>query len=202
MHFVILSGSQRDKSQSIKISKWLAKVLDESDATTDIISMADNPLPFWDDSAWDKDSELAAHAKPYQERMAKADGVILVAPEWHGMVPGALKNFLLYVGSAQTAHKPCLLVGVSTSTGGAYPIAELRVSGYKNNRMVYIPDHLIVRNAENVMNDHDMSAEDGEDIYIKKRALYSLNVLRTYTQALRDMREKHDLFDPAYPFGM
>ena len=139
---------------------------------------------------------------PHLAKIKKSDGIIIVAPEWGGMVPGGLKNFLLYVTSQHAAHKPCLLVGVSASKGGAYPIAELRMSGYKNNRMVYIPDHLIVRNVESVMNSSTPEKDNAEDAYIQKRAHYSLEVLEAYTYALRTMREGHVLLNKEYPFGM
>ncbi|MBI1301292.1 MAG: NADPH-dependent oxidoreductase [Alphaproteobacteria bacterium] len=204
MRFVAISGSHREKSQSIKVTKWLAAALaDRKDAIdTDIIDLGGNSYPLWDQSAWSAESNLAQKMKPELEKITKADAVILVAPEWGGMVPGALKNFLLYVSSAHAAHKPCLLVGVSAGRGGSYPIAELRMSGYKNNRLVFIPDHLIVTNAENVMNDPILTEGSDDDQYIKKRAHYSLEVLVAYAKALKDMRESTDLTRKEYPFGM
>jgi NAD(P)H-dependent FMN reductase len=204
MHYVIISGSTRENSQSFKVAQWLATQIesDNADNTTDIINLYKEDIPIWNDTAWNSDSELSKHMKQYKDRVSKSDGLILISPEWHGMVPGGLKNFLLYISSQHVAHKPCLLVGVSGSIGGAYPIAELRMSGYKNNRMTYIPDHLIVRNVEEVMNDHNFDIDDGDDKYTKERAAYSLNVLYAYAGALGEMRKTHDLLDKRYPNGM
>lgn len=204
MHYLIISGSTRDKSQSAKIAAWLAQEIESVslDNTTDILNIYECTLPLWNDTAWNSDSNLSKQATPYQDRALKADALIIISPEWHGMVPGGLKNLLLYLSSKHTAHKPCMLVGVSGSKGGAYPISELRMSGFKNNRMICIPDHLIVRNVENVMNDHDFENCSEDDKYIKNRSLYSLNALYAYTESLKLMREKHTLLDAAYPFGM
>lgn len=174
----------------------------EDNNNAETIDLNGEEIPLWDNDAWNAESDLANKISPYQKQMSKADGIIIISPEWHGMVPGGLKNFLLYMSSKQCAHKPCLLIGVSASRGGAYPIAELRMSGYKNNRMVYIPDHLIIGNVEKVMNDHDFSSCDDADKYIKNRALYSLNTLYAYTNALKSMRDAHDLLNSEYPFGM
>jgi hypothetical protein len=39
-----------------------------------------------------------------------------------------------------------LIIAVSGGAGGgAYPVAELRMSSYKNSRICYLPEHLIVR---------------------------------------------------------
>lgn len=202
MHYVVVSGSHRKDSQSSKVSNWLAEQVRKGGNDADVIDLSGNPVPLWDESAWNADSDLSAEMKPYLEKLQKADAVILVSPEWHGMVPGGLKNFLLYVSAKEVAHKPVLLVGVSASIGGTYPIAELRSSGYKNNRMVYIPDHLIVRNVEKVMNDHDIGDDKSEDNYIKRRALFSLDVLSAYAASLKTMRDNNDLLHDDYPNGM
>tara|TARA_B100001989_G_scaffold253092_1_gene238040 strand:- start:3653 stop:4261 length:609 start_codon:yes stop_codon:yes gene_type:complete len=202
MNIVIISGSHRQNSQSLKVSNWLAEHLKTKSAKSEIIDLSGNPIPFWSEEAWNAESDLAKEMSPYLEKIEKADGLILVSPEWHGMVPSGLKNFLLYVSSQHAAHNPSLLVGVSASRGGTYPIAELRMSGYKNNRMVYIPDHLIVSNCENVMNDPALDSGEKADQYIKNRADYSLNVLLAYAKALKTMRDEHDLLSSDYPFGM
>jgi len=202
MHYVVVSGSHRKDSQSSKVSNWLAEQTQKSGHDADVIDLSGNPIPLWDETAWNGDSDLSAEMKPYLEKLQKADAVILVSPEWHGMVPGGLKNFLLYVSAKEVAHKPVLLVGVSASIGGTYPIAELRASGYKNNRMVYIPDHLIVRNVEKVMNDHEIGNGKDEDTYIKRRALHTLDVLDAYASSLKTMRENNGLLHDDYPNGM
>ena len=53
----------------------------------------------------------------------------------------------------QLGHKPALIVTVSSADGGAYPVAELRMSSYKNNRICYLPEHVILRNVERILND-------------------------------------------------
>ena len=73
---------------------------------------------------------------------------MVIAPEWHGQVPAGLKNFFLICGRAEVGHKPALITTVSSGDGGAYPVAELRMSSYKNNRICYIPEQLIIRNVE------------------------------------------------------
>lgn len=202
MKILIVSGSHRLNSQSLKVSKWLATALESNKYETNIIDLSVSQLPFWDESVWNAQSELSAQVKPYIDQFMDADAIVLVAPEWGGMAPAAVKNLLLYVTSKQAAHKPVLLVGVSSGRGGSYPIADLRVSGFKNNRMVYIPDHLIVQDVVNVMN--NFNPEDGHeaDQYIKKRAMYSLDILMAYAKALKPMRDAGGLFNPAYPFGM
>lgn len=204
MQYVILSGSHRQNSQSQKVSNWLMGHLDAKNSTAQVecVSLAGNPFPFWDESAWNPSSELAQQMAPVKQKFADADGLIIVAPEWAGMAPAGVKNLLLFLTSKELAHKPCLLVGVSSGRGGTYPITDLRNSGYKNNRMLYIPDHLILRDVEKIMNDDSIDGVDESDKINKDRALYCLDILEAYTQSLKPMRDKGGLLRKEYPFGM
>ena len=48
-------------------------------------------------------------------------------------------------GSGEFAHKPGLIVSISSGNGGAYPISELRSSSYKNSHILWIPENIIIR---------------------------------------------------------
>lgn len=186
----------------MKIAHWLESYIQQADHNTDIINLQDADIPLWTEDAWNNDSALSAQLRPYQERVKGADALIIISPEYAGMAPANLKNFLLYISSEQAAHKPCLLVGVSAGRGGTYPISELHAYGFKNNRIACIPDHLIIQDAQNVMNSQAIDEGSDADIYIKKRALYSLNTLYAYGEALKTMRSQNTLLDKDYPFGM
>lgn len=82
---------------------------------------------------------------------------------------------------------------------GSYPIAELRMSSYKNTKINYIPDHVIIRDVENVLNNTNLD-ENETDIRIKNRLERSIDVLLWYSKALTSMREwsKIDLMKHAY----
>jgi NAD(P)H-dependent FMN reductase len=74
-------------------------------------------------------------------------------------------NFMNYCGVEDVAHKPALLVSVSSGRGGAFPINQMRQLGYKNNRIMYLPEHLIVRSVEKVMNQQlDLNLEQTPEV--------------------------------------
>ena len=202
MHIVLINGSHRQNSQSQRIAAYLAARLAHLDAaiTTDLVSLAGNPLPLWDDSMWQAGSALQSVWAPYAQRLNAADGFVVVSPEWHGMVPAGLKNFFLYCSAKDIGHKPAMIASVSSSRGGTYPIDELRISSYKNSRLCYIPDHLIVRDAETMFVGDTPTNPDDE--YLRGRADYTLRILMEYAKALRAVRASGVTFDKKYPFGM
>tara|TARA_B100000927_G_C16236831_1_gene377745 strand:+ start:114 stop:590 length:477 start_codon:yes stop_codon:yes gene_type:complete len=158
-------------------------------------------LPLWDEEIG-SDAPQWSDLKALAEKIDAADAFIMVAPEWHGMVPAALKNFFLVCGGASFAHKPALPVGVSAGPGGTYPINELRTSSYKNNRLCYLPEHLIVRNCTVVMNDDKAQNDEGEHSYISERSLYCMNQLIAYADALAQVRASGAADLTPYPNGM
>jgi hypothetical protein len=115
------------------------------------------------------------------------------------MAPAALKNFFLLCRSGEIAHKPACLVGVSAGVGGAYPIAELRMSSYKNTHVCYIPEQIVVRGVEDVL--HDGPQSDPERS-LRARINYALGVLVAYGAALRAVRASGCIDLERYPYGM
>ena len=193
MKIAIISGSHRQKSQSIKVAKHIERSLLDNKFADDawVFSLAGNPLPLWDESIWDGDEEWKAILDPLSKELSSCDGFVIIAPEYHGQVPAALKNFFL-MWKHELSHKPALIVGVSSADGGSYPVAELRMSSYKNNKLCYMPEHLIIRNVESVLNDEpaDNSLNNADaDAYFKERINWTLAQLREYAIALKQVRE-------------
>lgn len=183
----IISGSHRKGSESLKVSKVLQEKLEAHSSCdkADIIDLAELNLPFWSESY--SDSEQALIDK-VAAQLEASDGFVIVSPEWHGMVTSALKNLFLLFTSKQFAHKPGLIVAVSAGVGGAYPINELRTSSYKNSRLCYLPEHLIVRHVGSIFNGKDDDDKKTE-AYIDKRATACAGMLLAYADALKTARE-------------
>lgn len=191
MKIAIISGSHRNNSQSIKVARHIEKsLLDNKLADkTYLFSLAGNPLPLWDESIWEGDKEWKALLEPISKELSSCDGFVVIAPEYHGQVPAGLKNFFL-MWKHELSHKPALIVAVSSVDGGAYPVAELRMSSYKNNRICYIPEHLILRNVETILNDkNDEKTNPEADNYFRERIDWTLGILIEYAKALKQVRD-------------
>lgn len=194
-HIVLLSGSNRSNSQSVKVARYLRDRLEKLELcdSSELIDLASSRLPLWPEE--DTDSVWNAQ----QSILKKATALIVISPEWNGMACPALKNFFLYAGLGELGHKPALLVGVSAGLGGAYPIAELRASSYKNSRIMYLSEQLIIRNVESMLNSEESS--DESDSRIRARADWALHVLCQYDAALRTIRPAIE-HPPEFSTGM
>lgn len=202
MQIAIVVGSHRVGSQSSRVGDYIATDLVRIDPslTVDTIDLAGNPLPLWDESIWQAGSDLGTRWKPYRDRMRKADGFVIISPEWAGMVPPGLKNLLLFAGPKEVGHKPALIVTVSASRGGSYPVSELRTSGFKNNRLVYIPEHVLVQDVADVLNGEQPANE--RDAWLRRRIEFADRILLEYAKAMASIRSSGLTDHVDFPYGM
>jgi NAD(P)H-dependent FMN reductase len=203
MKISIICGSHRDDSQSMKVAKVMQRMLDDgiSDESW-LFTLANNPLPLWDQGVWDGDPKWKELLTPLKAELAGSDGFVVISPEWHGQVPAGLKNFFLLFSKHELGHKPALIVSVSAGEGGAYPVAELRMSSYKNNRLCYIPEHVIVRHVESVLNDDGDANDAKRDEYLRGRLQWALNILKEYAVSLAQVRNSGVTATDTYNNGM
>jgi len=202
MKIGIISGSHRNLSESEKVACYMQQQLISSGLDTWLFTLADNPLPLWDQSIWNNDAEWNRLLDPLKKELSECDGFIVIAPEWHGQVPAGLKNFFLMFSRFELGHKPAMIVAVSSGDGGAYPVAELRMSSYKNNRICYIPEHIILRNVEKILNENPADNDELADGYFRQRIDWALGILQGYSKALKTMRETTEIFHDKFGNGM
>ena len=202
MQITIISGSHRPNAQSLKVARFMQTVLEQAGVTAEVLSLGGNPLPLWDQGVWEGTPAWTEALSAIQEQCRRSDGFVVISPEWHGQVPAGLKNLFLLLGRTEVGHKPALIVTVSTGDGGAYPVAELRMSSYKNNRICYLPEHVVVRKVESVLNDDPATNDADSDAYIRGRLTWAGGILKAYAEALRPVRESGVTEDERFPFGM
>lgn len=204
MQFTIISASHREVSQSIKVARVVQSTLLQNKLcdTVEILNLANNPLPLWDQGVWDGDEKWKQLLDPIRMQCQNSDAFVIVTPEYHGQAPAGLKNLFLLLSKNELGHKPALIVAVSSADGGSYPVAELRMSSYKNNRLCYIPEQIIVRNVEKVLNEKTEDNTASADAYFRDRILWALGILKAYAIGLKQVRESGATQTKVYNNGM
>lgn len=201
----IISGSHRPPSQSGKIACYIENALKQQGLCDDtwLYDLAGNPLPLWDEGIWQGDEQWQKILAPLSDELKSCDAFVIVCPEWHGMAPAGLKNFfLMWTAGGELAHKPALIVTVSVADGGSFPIAELRMSSYKNSRICYLPEHLIIRYVDTVFNDDPAQNKPSAQEYFEERLTYCLEMLREYGLAFQHIRASGKASVEKYTSGM
>lgn len=199
MKYTIVSGSTRKNSQSFKVSKYLEFILQtQLKEEVYILNLAEANLKFWDESFWDKEVEFDANWTLAKKELDSSDAIVIVAPEWNGMIPPALKNFFHLAVKKELSNKPGLIVSVSEALNGVYPITELRMNSHKNTHLCYIPQHVIVRKVKTVLNNLE-TVDNEDDTLIRRRIDSSLKILVEYAKAFKLIRASNAVVN--YPFS-
>ena len=200
--FMIVAGSHRRDSQSGRIARYIAGLVGNSldNVETDILDLGQTELPLWREDFWANPRQGWETWDAIVPRLRSATGLVIITPEWSGMVPAGLKNFFLLCSPRELADKPGLIVAVSSGMGGAYPVAELRMSSYKNTFLCYLPNQIILRNVTALFQDE--AAPSPLDEELRARLLHDLKLLRGYATALAAVREQKLRDLDSYPHGV
>ena len=149
-HLIGISGSLRAASYNTKLLKAAQQLLPEG-LTLDIISIADIPL-FNEDLEPPAAPDYPLPVKTFREAIAKADGMLIVSPEYNYSIPGVLKNAVDWASRGKDAP----IVGKPVSLMGATP----GIWGTARMHMAFQP----------VFHTLDVKAVHKPEVYLSKAA--------------------------------
>ena len=148
IHFAGISGSLRKDSFNSKLLREVQKLLPEG-VSMDIISIADIPV-------YNADEDLpAVSARPgavtaFREALAKANGLVIVSPEYNYSIPGGLKNAIDWASRGEDSpllKKPVALMGATPGLWGTVrmQVAFHTVFQFLDMKPVYKPEVLLAK---------------------------------------------------------
>lgn len=131
MKILVIIGSTRVNRQAERVKAWLdAQLSERADASYELVDLRDIGLPFYDevDSINSLEGEFThPEGKAWGEKIATADGFIIVTAEYNHGVPAILKNAIDY-GWDGWLYKPLSIVSYSSGPiGGARATEQLRL---------------------------------------------------------------------------
>lgn len=113
----IISGSSREKRESIKAARFIASIGARFE-NVEIIFVDPQDFIFPNDG-----NDTEGKDPKYSEITARADGFFIVTPEYNHSFPGSLKR-MLDSEYENYFHKPVALAGVSNSAWGGVRAVE------------------------------------------------------------------------------
>lgn len=141
-----LSGSLRKGSYNTKLLHHALQLVPEG-VSMEEVSIADLPL-----YNGDLDLPIAAERPPavtaFREVLARAEGLLIVSPEYNYSIPGPLKNAIDWASRGEDSpllHKPVALMGTTPGMWGTarMQLAFNAVFQFLDMRPVYKPEVLI-----------------------------------------------------------
>jgi NAD(P)H-dependent FMN reductase len=126
-NIAIILGSTRPGRNGEAVATWvLEKAAARTDATYELVDLADYPLPHLDEAMPPAMGQYAnEHTKEWAAKIAEFDGYIFVTPEYNHSTSGVLKNAIDYLYS-EWNNKAAGFVSYG-SVGGTRAVEHLRL---------------------------------------------------------------------------
>jgi NAD(P)H-dependent FMN reductase len=122
----VILGSIRRNRESLKVAQFAVNYLAKVDGVNpELVDLKELGLPMMEERLrFRKDAPPSVIE--FSAKMARADSIIIVTPEYNSGYPGVLKNALDYLKD-EYSRKPFGIITVSTSAmGGVLCLAALR----------------------------------------------------------------------------
>ncbi len=177
----VILGTNREGRQSEHVVRFVFSEMQKHAAIeTQFIDIRDFALP-----SDNYGSSLKEEFSDYRDTIARADGMVLVVPEYNHSFPGVLKSVLdiLY---EEYNHKAAGLIGVSIGPWGGVRVVESLLPVLKAFGMTITSPDLNFSNVGDIF-DEKGKMQDAETY--SKRAAGFLDELAWVAQALRWGRE-------------
>ena len=188
MKISLISTSHQKNSQSKRVLEIIKNIVLEIDSKIRCyeIDVFELNIPLWTSEKKENPKFWENDVKKISDYLALSDGFIFIVPEYGGMATPSAKNFFLVFNNGELFHKPGLIVSISSGSGGAYPVSELRSSSYKNTHIMWIPENIIIRNVEQFNpGNHGALIPN----WIDERIKYSCNLLIKYAEYLKPIQK-------------
>jgi chromate reductase len=178
IHFVGISGSLRKGSFNTMLLNAAMQLLPEG-VTMEIASIADIPN-YNADLDVPTALQRPAPAQHFRDVLAKAQGIVIVSPEYNYSIPGGLKNAIDWASRGQDSpllHKPVAIMGATTGMWGTIrmQMAFYGVFLFLDMKPVLKPEVLVAKAQEKFDEHGNLKDEMAKDLI--KQKLQNLNNL-------------------------
>jgi len=148
--YIIISGTNRKDSNSIKIASYYQQALAEKNILSAILTLEEMDLS----------GRNSAYEKIENELLLPSHKFIFISPEYNGSIPGVLKTLLdLSDYKKVWWHKKALLTGVSTGRSGNVRGMEHLTSILNYLKVVVHPNKLPISAVDKLL-DHARTLKD------------------------------------------
>jgi len=174
----VIVGSTRPNRNGRTIADWFMKTANHDDLDFELVDLAELDLPFLDEPIPPSQGKYEHdHTKAWSEKVASADGYVLVTSEYNHGPPAPLKNALDFLYN-EWSRKPFAFVGYG-GAGGTRAIMQLE-------QIVTELSAVPLRGAINIV--EPWSAVQGDTLnedYVKGNVTALLENLAWWTETLK-----------------
>ena len=156
----LIVGTNRPGSNTRKVAGQVEEIYAQLNAPLHVLDLAQLPPEIFSPASY---AEKPKSFAPFADAVVKSSGLIIVAPEYNGGMPGVLKYFIDMLKFPESFQKrPVCFIGVAAGIWGALrPIEQLQhIFGYRNAfiypERVFLPQVNSLLDAQGRLNDPEL----------------------------------------------
>lgn len=194
MKLLIINSSVREARASGRVTAWVETKAKETltDVELETVDLKELALPMFDEAVspmMNPDRHPEGAVKTWLDKLAEADGYVIITPEYNHAMPASLKSAIDYI-DFQIMKKPFVVVGHG-GTGGSRAIEQVKLTLNAKIGAVPVPNDVTVFGYvgyENLIDEAGVAQTDA--VRAQEAPLAgALETLAWYAQALKAGRE-------------
>ena len=177
---LIITSTNRQNSLSSSVSKIVQKIYQKLGEEVEILDLKQVPFK---DIVEEPYSEIPSSLKPYLDKVAKAEGLIFVCPEYNGGIPGLIKHFIdHWIYPDSFVYKPVCFIGLGGKFAALIPITHLQSIFLYRHSFVF-PIRVFIQNISQILKEDDILDENIKDLLLKQARNFIKYVKALKTQS-------------------
>ena len=163
---LILSSTNRKNSLTLSLSKIVKKIYQDLGEEPEILDLRTVPFKDIVDDPFPKTAPPSLQL--HLEKVAKAEGIILICPEYNGGIPGLIKHFIdhwLYPDSF--VYKPICFIGLGGRFAALTPITHLQSIFLYRHSFVF-PIRVFIQNVSEILKAGEIQDENINKLLLKQ----------------------------------
>lgn len=177
---LIITSTNRKSSLTSVVSKIVEKIYKELGETIEILDLKQIPFK---DIVEDSYTEAPSSLKPYLNKVAKAEGLILICPEYNGGIPGLIKHFIDYwIYPDSFVYKPICLIGLGGKFAALTPITHLQNIFLYRHSFVF-PIRVFIQNVSQILKEGHIQDENINNLLLKQAKNFTKFIEALKTQS-------------------
>lgn len=178
----IVAGTDRRGSRTSQVAKLIHGYFQEAKAPSQILDLADLPMVHLHTARYDQ-RELKEMGEAVS-RINKAQGLMMIIPEYNGSFPGALKHFIDHWKFPDSFEgRPVSFIGLGGRFGGLRAVEQMQqVFSYRDAFM--FPQRTFLINVHNLIKDGQIEDATITDLLKKQTREFAKFIRALETEKL------------------
>ena len=170
---LIITATNRENALTFQVARIVRGLYEKLKEPCEILDLRDVPFSEMAEKPYTKETADSAALRPFTDKVAKAEALILICPEYNGGIPGLIKHFIDHWRHPDSfVYKPVCLIGLGGKFGALRPVEHLQNVFLYRHSFVF-PVRVFIQNVSDILRDGELKDQNINDLLQKQARGFS-----------------------------